>query len=296
MRHTGRTRQAITAGLCLGAAAALAPAQESYYDTPPQIRGLDVEEHIGRTLPMDLAFTDEAGKTVTLGEYFKNNTRPVTIMLVYYECPIVCDLLLTKQTEVFEKLDYTLGKDFQSLIFSFDPKETPERAAKAKKDHAVAYSRHADPGVSEGWRFHVGQDEANKQLAEALGFQYRELPDGNYSHPLAQFIITPDGKISRYLYGYPQDPKDLKLALMEASQGKLVKSIGERILAFCYLFDATQGKYTLQVIRVMQLGGVVTLLGVGTLVGVLIAGERLRRRRSPQNTTLSTADSAVTLG
>lgn len=271
-------------GWVFAAAAALAwapraGAQGNYYETPVQVRGLDVEEHIGATLPMELTFTNEEGKPVRLGDYFKDAKKPAVITLVYYSCPVVCDVVLTKQAEVFGKLDYTPGVDFTALVFSFDHNETFERAAQAKQFRFSAYDRREVPGVSEGWRFHVGEDSTNRALADALGFRYRRLSDGNYSHPLCQFVITPDGKISRYLYGYPDEARDLKLALMEASEGKLVRTVGERFLSFCYVFDSSTGKYTLRVFRIMQIGGAATLLIVATAIGVMLGTERMRRRK-----------------
>lgn len=252
----------------------------NYYDTPSQTRGLDVVENIGRTLPLDMTFTDHEGKVVRLGDYFKNDGRPVVITLVYYNCPIVCDVMLVKQTEVFDKLDYTVGKEFLALAFSFDPREDAARARTARDVYTAPYRRLNEPGVDAGWRFHVGEESNTRLLADALGFQYRRLGDGNFSHPVCQFVITPDGRVSRYLYGYPSDPRDLKLALMDASEGKLVRTIGERFLSFCYTFDASAGKYSLQVYRVLQIGAGVTLVTLGGVIGAFMIGERLRRRRA----------------
>ncbi|MDX2131683.1 MAG: SCO family protein [Planctomycetota bacterium] len=251
----------------------------NFYQTPSQIRGLDVVENIGRTLPMELTFTDHEGKVVRLGDYFGANAKPAVVTLVYYNCPVVCDVLLTKQTEVFEKLDYSVGKEFTALSFSFDPRETPPQARTAREAYMSSYGRRGEPGVEGGWRFHVGEDSNNRALAEALGFQYRKLGDGNYSHPVCQFIITPDGRVSRYLYGYPSDVRDLKLALIDASEGKLVRTIGERFLSFCYEFDVSSGKYSLRVYRVLQLGGAVTVITLGSVIGAFMLAERSRRRR-----------------
>ncbi|CAG0998518.1 hypothetical protein PHYC_02719 [Phycisphaerales bacterium] len=269
----------LLAAMAAAVAGPRAPAQGNYYEKPVQVLGLDVEEHIGDSLPMELTFTNEEGRAVRLGDYFKGTKKPAVVTLVYYSCPVVCDVVLTKQAEVFGKLDYTPGVDFTALVFSFDHNETFERAAQAKEFRFSAYDRRATPGVSEGWRYHVGEDSSNRALADALGFRYRRLGDGNYSHPICQFVITPDGRISRYLYGYPDDARDLKLALMEASEGKLVRTVGERFLSFCYVFDESSGKYTLRVFRIMQIGGAITLLIVGSAIGVMLGTERLRRRK-----------------
>lgn len=266
------TLAALAAGFCRAQS-------KNYFDAapPPQIVGLDVDEHLGRTLPLELVFTTNEGKQVSLGEYFKAGDKPAVIMLVYYDCPVVCDVLLSKQAQTLDGVDYTVGKDYRVLIFSFDPDETAEQAAKAKAAYTAEYRRRDQSGVLDNYVFHVSDQETSRALADALGFRYRRLADGNYSHPLCQFVIGPDGKIARYLYGYSQDPRDMKLALLEASQGRLSQSIGDRLAGFCYLYDPAAGKYTLRALRVMQLGGLVTIAGLGTLIVSLFIGERLRK-------------------
>jgi protein SCO1 len=245
-----------------------------------QLRGVDIDEHIGRQLPLDLPLTTSDGRTVRLGDYFaEGNTKPAIIGLVYYRCPQVCGIFMNEMAKMMKGVSFTPGEDYRVLLVSFDPRETPEMAAAAKETYFAPFERPATPTVREGWQYHTSGDAEVRALADAVGFKYRRMPDGNYSHPVCKFIITPDGKVSRYLYGYVQEPRDLKLALMEASQGRLVPTnMAERVMAFCYVFDPTLGKYTLRAVRVMQVGGVLTLAGLGTLLGVLFAGERLRRR------------------
>lgn len=249
-----------------------------------QIRGVDIEEHIGRTLPLDLELTTSEGKKVRLGDYFAaGNSKPVILGLVYYRCPMVCDVFMAKTAMMMHDMDYTPGEQYRTLYVSFDPRETAAVAAEAKERYYKEYAREVTPGVREGWQYHVTDAAGAKTLADALGFRYRQMPDGNFSHPVAKYIITPDGKVSRYLYGYSQDPRDLKLALIEATQGKLVATVGERVMAFCYVFDPTLGKYTLRAVRVMQVGGLLTLTGLAVLIGLLFAGERARRRQRLQS-------------
>jgi len=245
-----------------------------------QLRGVDVDEHIGRTLPLELEFTTSEGKKVRLADYFnKGDSRPVILGLVYYKCPMVCDVFMAKTATMMGQIDFDPGTDYRTLLVSFDPRETPEVAAGAKELYFKSFGKTVTPSIREGWVYHTSQDPlAAEQLATAVGFKYKKMPDGNYTHPVAKFIITPEGKISRYLYGYNQDPRDLKLALIEAGQGKLVPTVGERVMAFCYVFDPTLGKYTLRAVRVMQVGGGVTLVGLTALIGVLFVGERIRRR------------------
>lgn len=244
---------------------------------PMQIQGIDVEEHIGRQVPPELAFTDQTGSKRYLSEYFRSD-KPSIVLMVYYKCPMVCDVLLSKAVETLNAVDFTAGKDYNLLVFSFDTREHTEDAKASNLVHLSSYTRGLPEGAKDAWQFHTGDVVSNKQLAEALGFKYRLLANGEYSHPIAKFVLTPDGRVSRNLYGYQQEPKDMKLALMEASQGKLVRTVGERLMNYCYMFDASTGKYTLQAMRVMQIGALLTLVLLTGLIGGLFAIEATRRR------------------
>jgi protein SCO1/2 len=275
----------------LAAAVASRPALAQDPRALAQIRGVDIDEHLGRTLPLELTFTTSEGRQVQLGDYFKpGNTRPAVITLVYYNCPVVCDVFLAKTAGMMNDIDYTVGRDYNALVFSFGHDEPAPRAAEAKAKYLATYGRRGEAGVSEGWAFHASDEAAARQLADALGFKYRRMPDGNYSHPVCKFIVTPDGKVSRYLYGYEQDPRDFRLALMEASQGKLVATVGDRIMSYCYLYDPATGKYTLRAVRVMQVGGLLTLAGLATLITMLFVGERVRRRLAASRTGASPSE------
>ena len=261
-------------------------APDSLPDTPAQIRGLDIEEKIGNYLPMELEFTTSEGTRANLGDYFKNTNKPAVILLVYYDCPIVCDVLMGKVAETFRDLNgMEIGKDFNVLFFSFDPSETPATSKPLRKIYLDGYYRDKTGPIPEeiaaGWQFHTSDSENVKRLADALGFKYRKLENGEYSHPVCTFLATPEGRIARYIYGYhglPTSGRDMRLALIEASNGDLAQSIGDRFLSFCYMYDPKAGQYTLQAMRVMQLGGVATMIGVGTLIGTLMLTERIRRR------------------
>lgn len=244
---------------------------------PREVEGLDVEERVGFPLPMELQFTTSDGRRVQLGDYFKSN-KPAVIAMVYYKCPVVCDIVMQKLTESFGGMDYAVGEDFNALYFSFDSAETPAEAAAAKRGHLSNYPKPVTPAVEAGWQFHVGDTDSARQLADALGFKYRRLANGQFSHPAAIFVITPEGRISRYMYGYSYPSRDMKLSLIDATNGKLVKSLGDRFLSWCYMYDPSQGKYSLVAMRVMQLSGVISALCVATLVGTLFVGERIRRR------------------
>ena len=264
-------------------AAAVSPAKAAAKDVdrtiplPDDVKGLDVDERVGLPLPLELQFTTSEGKVVQLESYFKTN-KPAVIAMVYYKCPVVCDVVMQKLTESFNGMDLTVGKDFNALYFSFDSSETPADAASAKTGHLSAYKKTLTTEITDGWQFHTTDSEAARQLADSLGFKYRRLANGQFGHPAAIFVITPEGKISRYFYGFDYPSRDMKLALIDASNGKLVKTIGDRIMSFCYMFDPNTGKYTLAAMRVMQVSGVISAAFVAALVGALFVGERVRRR------------------
>ena len=223
---------------------------------PPELEGIGVVEHLGSPIPLDLVFKDEQGKEVRLQDYFKPN-RPVIITMVYYGCPNLCGFLLNGFTDSLKEFAWTPGKEFEILTVSIDPTEGPE-LAQGKKDSVLkAYAR---AGVENGWHFLTGSEAASKKLSDALGFNYRYDEDGKqYAHSAAIFVITPEGKISRYLYGIQFAVRDLKFSLIEATQGK-IGSVVDKLLMFCYHYDPKGRKYALMATNVMKLGGAVMVL------------------------------------
>ncbi len=250
---------------------------DQFLGRPTQIRGMEVEEKLGAPLPLELTFTNAQGETVQLADYFKDN-KPAIIGLVYFKCPIVCSVLMEKLSQSLRDVDLTVGQDFRVLLFSFDFTETTELAAKLKAYHLAGYNRDVTDEVRAGWEFHTSDAASAKQLANALGFKYRRLDNGEFTHPVALFFVTPDGKISRYLYGFTIPPRDVKLSLIEASSGRLARSLGDRLSFFCYEYDPEAGAFTLQAVRVMQVAGIATMVGLGGLITALFVGERVRRR------------------
>lgn len=276
---------ALGLGLNIGLAAAQqsleVPRAPDVDQVPAQIRGMEVDEHLGAPLPLELTFTNAQGEVVSLGSYFTGD-KPAVMAMVYYDCPIVCDVLMEKLNDAFAELSLTVGEDFNVLLFSFDPSETTEVAKRTKDRYVLSYARAATPEleakVAKGWEFHTSDVESARQLANAVGFKYRRLESGEYSHPVATFLISPTGKISRYIHGFDVNARDLKLSLLHAAEGKIDKSIGDRLMAFCYMYDPKAGSYSLKAFRVMQVAGVITMLALGTLIGVLFAGEKARRK------------------
>jgi protein SCO1/2 len=274
-----RLVHALVALMMLVWTAGAARAQGTYKDLDAASQGMKVVEHLGQTVPLELNFTNSQGQRVFLKDYFSNTNKPAVVALVFYKCPVACQVVMEKFLECLNTMDLGLGKDFSVLYFSIDPSETAALAKEKKEGFLAAYNKTVTDQVREGWQFHVGEAANIKQLSESLGFPYRPNPDGTFSHPIALFVLSPEGKIVRYIHGFNYPPRDIKLALIEASSGRLGKSIGDRFLGFCYMYDPNTGKYTMVVRRVMQVGGVLMILGVGSLVGVMLVTERVLKKQ-----------------
>ncbi len=201
--------------LTVGWMTPLASAQ-TISDSVPELRRLKIDEHLGQKIPLDLRFTDDKGQPVTLGQYFGQG-KPVILNLVYYDCPMLCTFVLNGVTDAIKKMDWTPGRQFQMVTVSFNPRETSELAAAKKRTYLDDLAK---PGADTGWAFLVGDEENTRKLADAIGFRYYYLPERKeYAHTAATFILSPDGTISRYLYGIEYPERDVKLALLEASEG-----------------------------------------------------------------------------
>jgi protein SCO1/2 len=247
---------------------------------PKEEENVDVIEKIGDTLPLSLTFTNADDKQIQLGSYFNNNDkRPVLVLMVYFECPVVCDVLMERLATTINELDLDVGKDYEILVFSFDPTETVDQAKSFRENYLAGYNREVTQDVRDAWQFHVSKDGASAELANALGFKYKKLENGHYSHPVCLFVMTPEGKISRYVYGFSYPARDVKLALIEASEGRLAKSIGDRLMAFCYMYDPAKGTYSVVAFRVMQIGGAITFVLLTGLITTFIIAESIRRKR-----------------
>lgn len=237
-------------------------------------RDLKFEQRLDRELPLDATLTGEDGQPVRLADALAR--KPGVLALVYYGCPRVCGLVLeglTRSLRGLKELD--AGKDFQVVTISFDPKETAKLAAFAKQRAAKMYAR---PSAMQGFRFLVGTEAEVRRVADAIGFSYRwDEGSKQYAHPTGVVVLTPEGKTARYFYGIDYEPKDLKLALVEAGQGR-IGSLVDQILLYCYGFDEHTGRYTLIVMRLMRLAGLVTLVAVIALLVVLRRREVARMR------------------
>jgi protein SCO1/2 len=221
----------------------------------PELQEVGIDEKLGDTLPLDVAFRNEKGEDVTLGQLF-NQGRPVILSMNYSDCPMLCMLQLNALVDSLLDVSLLPGKDFEILSVSIDPTETPERARLTQQRYVKAYGR---PETAHGWHFWVGKKSSIDRLADAVGFRYKYIPEQKeYSHAAALMFCTPSGTVSRYLYGVYYEPRTLHLSLIEAGEGKIGSTM-DRILLFCFHYDATVGRYGPVAQRLMQLGAGLTL-------------------------------------
>jgi protein SCO1 len=249
---------AVVLVLALAAGAAAEP------DRPALLRDVDFAQHLGAAVPLDLGFRDETGRAVALRDYVHD--KPVILNLVYYRCPMLCTQVLDGLVSSLRALSFDVGREFEIVTVSFEPTETPALAA-AKKDAVLEH--YGRPGAAAGWHFLTGDRRATEALTTAVGFRYAyDEALHQYAHATALVLLTPGGRIARYLYGVEYAPRDLRLGLVEASAGRIGSPV-DRLLLFCYHYDPATGKYGALVMRVVRLGGVATLLALGGLVLVL---------------------------
>ncbi len=284
MANERMTSRLVTLAMAIATVFAWLPhaaAQVLTSEPPEETQGIEVQEHPGAQLPLDVVLTDADGHERRFGEFFDGET-PVIFVLAYYRCPILCTVVFDKMLECFEGLDYTLGEDFRVVAVSFDHTETTEDAAKKRDLYVDLYRKAKGEDFSaSGWTFHTTDEVSVQRLSQAVGFQFKFLESsGEFSHPAALYVLSPDGKISRYIHGIEYEPRTVKLSLLEASEGRIAKSIGDRFLHFCYRYDPMSGSYTLAAMRVMRLGGLIMIIVVGGGLAILWKGEKLRKQKS----------------
>lgn len=259
-----------------GGATAAAPARPGRMEAAPdELKGITINEKLNQALPLDLPFVDEMNQRVTLRQYFGNTGRPVVLQLGYYGCPMLCDLISRGLTDSMKMVELEPGRDYELVFVSIDPNEKFDLAQRKKRSYVQAYGR---GGAEAGWHFLTGREAEIRQLAAAVGFEYKWVASaGQYSHPACIFVCSPEGKLSRYLYGVRFDPQTVRLSLVEASAGK-VGSTTDRFLLTCFQYDGHQGKYALVAMKVMRLGGALTALMLGGFLFVMHRREARRRR------------------
>ena len=235
---------------------------------PSLLKEVGVDQKLNQSIPLDLAFRDEHGKPVQLGEYF--GKKPVILSMVYYNCPMLCTQVLNGLESSLKLIPMDIGKQFDVVTVSIDPLERPILAEAKQALYTGLYGR---PGGAAGWHFLTGEEQQILQLANATGFRYAYDPDSKqFAHASAIMLLTPEGKISRYFYGIQFPSRDLRLGLVEASAGKIGSPV-DQVLLFCYHYDPSTGKYGLLISRLIQAAGAATVLAIGALVLVLYRKE-----------------------
>ena len=240
---------------------------------PPYLTNVGIEQHLDGQVPAELAFVDDTGRPVKLGDYF--GKKPLVLNLVYYTCPMLCGEALAGLSASMKMVKFDVGNQFDVITVSFNPKETPEIAAAKKKEYLLRYGR---PGAAAGWHFLTGSPESINALTKAVGFQYQYDESKNqYAHATAIMVLTPQGRISRYFYGVDFPPKDLRMGLVEASQGKIGNAV-DQVLLYCYHYDPTAGKYGAVVSNMLKIGAGLTIVFLGGLILILLRLERIAPR------------------
>jgi protein SCO1/2 len=265
-------------------ALALAPAAPARAATgpadvrPPALREVGIDQRLGERVPLDAAFHDDRGRKVTLGDYFRSE-KPVVLVMTYFECPMLCTLVLNGLTKTLKTMSFEPGKEFDVVAVSFDPRDTPESAAKKKAVYLKDYGREA---TAAGWHFLTGDQAAIERVATAVGFRYRWVPEEKqFAHAAAIMVATPDGRLSHYFYGVDYAPRDLRLGLVEAADHRIGSAV-DALLLFCYQYDPATGKYGAIALNMVRAGGVATVLAIGLFMTVMFRREAVaeRRRRS----------------
>jgi len=255
-------------------------------ENDPDLDKIDIIEKRGDSIPLDLMVTNDHGETVPLSSYFTAD-KPVILVMAYYTCPMLCNLVLNGVADAASKMDWVPGDKYEIVTVSIDPTETVELAAAKKKNYINSMGK---PEAADGWAFCITEESQSKRLADAIGFKYFYIKEKKqYAHAAVITILTPEGVVSRYLYGIEFSPRDLKLALLEASEGK-IGSTFDRVLLYCYHYDPDAGGYVAMAGHIMTLGGVITMVLLGAFLGIYWFRESRRksissRAASPDKTT-----------
>lgn len=260
---------------------AVDPRDEGTQIIPPGLEDVGVREHLDQPLPMDAQFKDHTGKAVRFGDLF-DGKRPVLLTLAYHTCPTVCSMVLSQTVESLKQVGWTVGKEYQAITLSFDPRETVDRTAQKR---AALLSMYGRPEAEQGWHFLLGDDTNIHRVTDAVGFHYHYVErEQQFAHPTVIMLLKPDGQVARYLYGLEYKPSDIRIGLLEASNGKSISTI-ERVILYCYHYDPQGGKYVLVATRVMQIGGIITALALGSFLTTMWLRERKRRATQTSDRT-----------
>jgi len=248
------------------------PVMQNPSGDPGLVKQIGLDQKLDAQIPLDVQFRDEQGAAVTLRRFF--GRRPVILTLVYYQCPMLCTLVLNGVLNSAKAMSFEIGKEYEIVSVSIDPTETPLLAESKRTMYAGLYGR---PGAMTGWHFLTGEEAAIRQLAGAVGFRYvYDKTSEQYGHAAGFMVLTPEGRVSRYFYGIEYLPRDLRLALVEASGGKVGTPVDQILLA-CFHYDPMTGKYGLVISRVVRWAGLATIVAIGTMMAVFFRGEARRR-------------------
>jgi protein SCO1/2 len=238
---------------------------------PEPLREIGFDQKLNERLPLDASFVDDQGRPVKLGDYF--NQKPVVVAFVYFDCPMLCTQILSSITSTLGVLTLEPGKDFELVMISFDPRETPALAAEKK---ALYLERYGRPSGADGWHFLTGQQPAIEAVTGAAGFRYTwDEETQQFAHPSGIVVATPDGRLSRYLFGLEYGPRDLRLAMVEASEGR-IGTLVDSVLLYCYHYDPMTGRYGLVIMRALRVAGAATVVLLGGFIFVMLRRERSR--------------------
>jgi protein SCO1 len=264
-----RTTRGIAGAAVLALAVSSASAREA--GLPEAIRDVTIEQKLGDAVPADVTFTDEQGREVRLSDYL--GKRPVLLNFVYYECPMLCTLVLNGVVRALRTMDFEPGKEFEIVTVSIDPRETPALARAKKQEYLAAYGR---PGAEAAWHFLTGSQDSIARLTQAAGFRYRwDEQTGQFAHASGIMLLTPQGRLHRYFYGVEYAPRDLRLGMVEASAGR-IGTRADVLMLYCFHYDPVTGRYGLAVMTLLRVIGLGTVLAIAGFVVVMLRRERGR--------------------
>jgi protein SCO1 len=242
--------------------------------TPAELKSVKIDEQLDAQVPLDATFRDLSGKTVKLGDII-DGKRPTLLTFAYFTCPVLCSLILNSADGSLSKIPWTIGKEFDVITISIDPHESVDKAKDRQESLLSQYGR---PGAEHGWHFLLGDEKTIARVTDAVGYRFHyDTAEKQFAHPGALILLQPNGRVSRYLYGLEYPPNDVRLSLLEASQGKLT-STADQVLLFCYRYDAHQGRYVIVATRVMQVGTAIIALVLGGFLAVLWIAERRKMK------------------
>lgn len=265
-----RARRHLPVALLVAALSSLGSIGHAQEGLPGPLADVGFDQRLGEQVPLDLEFLDETGRRVQLEQYF--GERPVVLALVYYDCPMLCSMVLNGMVGGLRALDFDPGTEFEVLVVSFDPDESPELAGTAKQTYLERYDR---PGTETGWHFLTGDQAAIQALTRSVGFRYVYLPEEDqFAHAAGILALTPEGRVARYYYGVEYAPRDLRLGLVEAADSR-IGSMVDQVLLYCFHYDPTTGRYSAVAMNILRLAAGITLV----FLGIFLLRQWLRERR-----------------